>query len=499
MGEREEYLDELLKEIDDEKDQEGKAAEVWDDFDKEMEGIDEEDFLKEFEKSLGDDLDSNMETEFSKADTSESEFETELGLDDDSTSPDFMDSIDSIVNNVKSGNLDDGFGNGDLSLEESLKNFNEEDPVLDEIGQGFATDDSYMTNESEEIELPEEADEISEAEKLAREIEGLNLSDETSETNKAEREEESSAEEKKAQEESKKQEKKKGFFARLSAALFGEEEEEEVVAPKPAAATIPADIENLSEDELSALRALESQNSSSGEDDEAKKKQEKAEEKKALKEQKAQEKAEKKAAKQALKEQKAKEKAEKKALKLQKQEPVVKSKPLPKKPVVLIILFGLSIVVLVNLLSGVSGYNTALAEAKEYYAQGEYVEAYGCLNEKDIKEADLGFYDKVRLTAYMQQQLNSYDAYQSQNMYSEALSALICGVGRYDRFVAEATEAGVDKEYDKMFKNIEEKLSSNYQMSVDEARAIYVLEDKKEFTYAVYEIISELRLESEEE
>ena len=49
MGEREEYLDELLKEIDDEKDQEGKTAEVWDDFDKELEGIDEEDFLKELE------------------------------------------------------------------------------------------------------------------------------------------------------------------------------------------------------------------------------------------------------------------------------------------------------------------------------------------------------------------------------------------------------------------------------------------------------------------
>lgn len=496
MGEREEYLDELLKEIDDEKDQEGKTAEVWDDFDKELEGIDEEDFLKEFEKSLGDDLDSNMGTEFSKADTSDSELETEFGMDD-STSPDFMDSIDSIVNNVKNGNLDDGFGDGDLSIEESLKNFSEDDPALDEIGQGFASDDSYMVNTLEGMDEMGESEDISEAEKLAREIEGLNLDAEESEKKEAEPKKESSIEGENSLEEDTKKEKKKGFFARLSVALFGEEEEE--VVKKPAVEIAPSEIENLSEEEMSALLELENQNTSSEEEEEAKKKKEKEEEKKALKEQKAQEKAEKKAAKQALKEQKAKEKAEKKALKLQNQEPVVKSKPLPKKPVVLIVLFGLSIVVLVNLLSNLTGYSTALSEAKDYYAQGEYVEAYGCLNEKDMKEADLEFYNKVKLTAYLQQQLNSYDAYQSQNMYSEALAALICGVGRYDRFISDATEAGVDKEYNKMLQSIEEKLSSNYQMSVDEARVIYDLEDKQEFTYAVYGVISELGLQVEED
>lgn len=497
MSEREEYLDELLKEVDsasgDKKEQTSEEG-ILDNYDKELEGIDEDDFLQEFEKSLGEDLDTEIEAEFSNSSESDSELERELGLANDGTSADFMDNIDSIVNNVKSATLDDELSEGDLSIEESLKNFEEEDPDLDEIGREFVADtleESFPREETEESDLFSGEEELSEAEKLAREIESLNLGMEEEKPVEKKSEESVEAE---ASKESVEPKKKKSFFARLSAALFGEEEGD---IQRQMAAGVPADIENLSEDNLNELLELEKQNNVAAEAEEEKKKQQ-AEEKKVAKEQKAKEKEEKKAEKKALKEQKAKEKAEKKALMLQKQEPVVKSKPLPKKPVVLIVLFGLSIVILVNLLSGLIGYNTALSDAEDCYAQGEYVEAYGYLNEKDMKKSDLEFYNKVRLTSYLQQQLNSYDTYQGQKMYREALAALISSVGRYDRFNEEAAQSGVDKEYEKMLQKIEEALSSNYQMSLDEARTIYALDDKKELTYAVYDVIDKLGLAEEQ-
>ena len=159
----------------------------------------------------------------------------------------------------------------------------------------------------------------------------------------------------------------------------------------------------------------------------------------------------------------------------------------------------LSLVVLINLLSGLSGYNAAISDAKDYYQQGEYVSAFNCLDGKEMKKADKEFYEKAKLNAYLQQQIESYNTYQSQSMYNEALAALICGVGRYDRFIAEATTAGVDKEYNKMLQSIEEQLNSNYQMSVDDARAVYALDDKKEFTYAVADVINKLGLEKVEQ
>lgn len=501
MSEKEEYLDELLRDMDSSlAEKEGKTTEegILNNYDKEMEEIDEDEFLREFEKSLGDDLDSDMETEFLSSNRSSNDLEQELGLADDSMSMDFMDNIDQIVNNVKTGNLDETFGDGDLSIEESLKNFEEEDPDLDGIGQEFAMEDSYMVNtldEADEVQEPvgenelTGMEELSEAERLAREIEGLNLEAEDDKSSTKAAKNENTEEVNGSQEKDMKKE-KKGFFARLSTILFGEDEEE--IAEKVAIPLNPEDLENLSEENLEALMNLESQKAAEAEAEEKKRQEE--EEKKALKEQKAKEKAEKKAEKKALKDQKAKEKAQKKAMKQMNQEPVEKSKPLPKKPVALIILFGLSIVILVNLLSNLVGYNTAISDAEDYYAHGEYVEAYGCLYEKDVKDADLDLYNRIKLAAYLQQQWESYEAYQSQNMYSEALGSLICCVGRYDRFIDEAVKAGVDKEYDKMFQKIEEALSSQYQMSIEEARTIYAIDDKQDFTYAVYDVISELGL-----
>lgn len=497
LSEREEYLDDLLKEMDDKKGQRENIREdgTVDKYEKDLEGINEEDFLKEFEKTLGETSDTDIEAEISKDSKSDSELEQELGLDQSDSPSDFMDSIGSIVNDVKSSNTEDTLGDGDLPIDESLKNFAEEDPDLDGIGQEFNLSDGLddLNDISEKTESGETED-ISEAERLARKIEGLNLDMGEEPVQKATNEVSEKSEEPQKTEE---KGKKKGFFARLSAILFGEEEEEG--KKSKAEPLAPADIENLSEEELSALRELEGQTTVSEEDEEAKKKQEKAEQKKAEKEQKAQEKAEKKAEKKAAKEQKAKEKAEKKALKLQNQEPVVKSKPLPKKPVILIVLCCLSLVVLINLLSGLSGYNAAISDAKDYYQQGEYVSAFNCLDGKEMKKADKEFYEKAKLNAYLQQQIESYNTYQSQSMYNEALAALICGVGRYDRFIAEATTAGVDKEYNKMLQSIEEQLNSNYQMSVDDARAVYALDDKKEFTYAVADVINKLGLEKVEQ
>lgn len=495
MSEREEYLDDLLKEMDDKKGQKENVREdgTVDKYEKDLEGINEEDFLREFEKALGETFDTDIEAELSKDSKSDSQLEQELGLEQNDSSLDFMDSIDSIVKDVKLSDTEETFGDGDLSIDESLKNY-EEDAEFDQIGQEFGLSDGleHLTDTSEENN---EMEEISDAERLAREIEGLNLDMEDKSEEKKEDEVSRTSEELQTEEKSKGQ--KKGFFAKLSAMLFGEEEESKKKTKTPTSA--PADIENLSEEELGALRELESQTALAEEEEEARKKQEKAEEKKAAKEQKAQEKAEKKAEKKALKEQKAKEKAEKKALKLQNQEPVVKSKPLPKKPVILIVLCCLSLVILVNLLSGFSGYNTALSNAKNQYEQGDYVAAFNYLNGKEMKKADEAFYEKAKLNAYLQQQLESYQTYQSQSMYDEALAALIGGVGRYDRFLAEATTAGVDKEYNKMLQSIEEQLNNNYQMSVEEARAIYALNDKEEFTYAVSDVISKLGLEKVEE
>ena len=142
------------------------------------------------------------------------------------------------------------------------------------------------------------------------------------------------------------------------------------------------------------------------------------------------------------------------------------------------------------------GYTLSITQAKEYYDQGEYVEAYSCFDKgSKVKEVDEELYEKSRLTAYIQQPLNSYEVYQKQKMYSEALSALILGVGRYDRNAKEAASVGVSLEYDEMLSKIEKTLTKKYDMTLDQARELYAIREKEEYTLKLYDIIDKLGLE----
>jgi len=516
LNEREDYLDRLLRGMDGES--ENKDAE--DDFFSELGGVSQEaedDFLKEFEKSRA---------QWNNT----SEPEQDEGMDD----------IDQIMDHVKNsgleemeefGSLEDGT---DLSIDESLQNYTEEDEGLDHIGGGYDSDDSnvmvntmdhqdqgadYNPGEAnqelldmlsgigEEDSLGEEGfqqeenfslleedsmlgeeqqDSLNEpkssdaqqssegesvAESLARQLENLGLDME--EEDSLQRQESSKKKDKKKKKEASEEKgengEKLGFFQKLSKLLFDGEE-----------------LIELSEEETKELKEEESKKAAAAAEAKERKKQEQKEKK----EQKKQENAEKKALKEQKKQEKAKKKQEKKETMV-----IEKTKPLPKGPVFLIILLGLSLTLLIVLFTNQTGYSLSIAQAKEHYEQGEYVEAYACFNQKTkVRKADEELYQKARLTAYLQQPINSYQVYQKQKMHQEALSALILGVGRYDKNAYEASASGAAVEYDQMLDKIKKELKKKYKMTLDQARDLYSIREKGEYTMELYKIVEKLGL-----
>ena len=121
MNEREDYLDRLLRGVEEPGSEEAPGAEedffsgLSSAFSKET----EDDFLQAFEKSVSNTSDMGLDKDFDMGD------------------------IDQIVNNVKNGTLDDleQFGTLDdgldLSIDESLQNYAEEDNGFDDIGTGY--------------------------------------------------------------------------------------------------------------------------------------------------------------------------------------------------------------------------------------------------------------------------------------------------------------------------------------------------------------------------
>ncbi len=543
MNEREDYLDKLLRGVEGESETDHEEDDFFSQFGDPIADDDEDDFLKAFEKSK-----------------SKSHSDSGSGSGDDFD----LDDIDSIVSNIKNGTLDDleeagDLDNGrDLSIEESLKNFDDEDFGLNDVGAGYAdldaqpepeedfevntldedAENAYDSgNASQELldmlsemgddsQEPAAVDDLSSAdeenfkeegfddslldasaagqeemesstgvsgmEDLARQLESLGLdnledpgiADVQEELSEGDGKAPKTKKAKKSKDNAKEgaKEKKPGFFKRIGRVFFGEDDK----------IIDASDVENLSEEDKADLQKLADEETAK-----EKKKQEKTDQKAEKKEQKKKDKEEKKALKakaKAEKEAKPKKEKKKKDIKV-----IERSKPLPKGPVILIMLVGISLVILINLFSSQVGYMLSVAQARENYEQGNYVEAYSCFTQgAKVKPVDEELYNKARLTAYVQQQINSYRVYKKQNMHAEALSALILGVGRYDKNATEAAATGAAVEYDKMLSTLKKALKKQYHMTLDEARELYKIREKEEFTLEIYEIIDGLGLNAEE-
>lgn len=258
---------------------------------------------------------------------------------------------------------------------------------------------------------------------------------------------------------------KAGFFQRLSKAFFGEDEEE-VAVPEAGA------IEHISDENMQIL--MEMEQSAQGGKKEKKKKEKKKKEKKP-KEPKPK------------KEKKPKEPKPKKEKKPK--EPPVKTKPLPKVPVFLMFLLAASVVILVYLGSDLVGYNSGMSQARQVYDRGNYVEAYQLIRGMKVKDVDRAFYEKARLTSYLKQKENAYEGYAAKNMYPEALDALISIVGKYDKFLTDATQVGAEPEFTELLQFAEGNLSGVFQVSLEEAREVYGQGNRDDYTAMLYDLL----------
>ena len=286
---------------------------------------------------------------------------------------------------------------------------------------------------------------------------------------------------------------KEGFFAKLSKVLFGEDEEavkkEDAFDPVAQAAGAAA-IEELTDENLALLKELtvgvEEKPAEPEESPEEKKKREKKE----LKEKKAKEKKEKK-------EQKAKEKKEKKANKPKKEKKPKPPKepdntpPLPKVPVILILVMAASIFALIMVGTNLVGYSNAFAEAKSAYEKAEYVEAFAAVSGIEAKEADLETYEKYKVMAIVVSNYEGYEDLMSAELYDLALDSLVCTLGRYEKYKADAEVYGCMNELSAFVEKVENELNSTFGVSKDRALELYSYEEREDYSLALYQILEE--------
>lgn len=271
--------------------------------------------------------------------------------------------------------------------------------------------------------------------------------------------------------------KKKGFFAKLMDLLFGEDEEETASAVVEGA----DDLENISDENMEILKAMNDDKLTEPAGKKAKK-EKKKKEKKEKKEKQPKEK----------KEKKPREKKPKKEKKPKVRGP--KEKPLPKAPVRLIWIFALSIFALVFIGNTLLSYSNSISTAQTSFDRGAYVASYKELAGLKIRGGDEELYEKAKLLAGVQTELDAYYSMMEVRKFDLALDCLVRGLGRAELHRADAAELGIELQLNTVESELAMQLADQFNVTEAQAAELYAIDKRDDYSLALDAVLYALGL-----
>lgn len=268
----------------------------------------------------------------------------------------------------------------------------------------------------------------------------------------------------------------KGFLYKLKMIIFGPDDEDDEESAIPAGEDLSGiDLSGLSDEQLEIMKNL----SSDGAPEEAP-----ADGKKKKKEKKEKPPKEKK-------EKPPKPPKEKKEKKEKPPKEKDNTPPLPKKMIIIPLLLLCSILALI-----IGGTNTlsrglAISNAKKSLEAGDYVEAFTSMEGVEIKdEDDNALWTKVQILGAVQYKIDNYHIYMEQQMYDKALDSLVCALGRAKANESNAEYYGIYANLVVCEKEIINALSTQFNVTEEEALEVYALRRRTEYTHRIYDFLA---------
>lgn len=286
--------------------------------------------------------------------------------------------------------------------------------------------------------------------------------------------------EKKEAEEQTEKQKAPGFWERLFHFLTEEAQEESESSEEPEDQSETA-AENS--EELEAIPEKEEKNKKKNK--KGKKKREKSAEADENGEEGEEAQSDEKARK---KQEKARLKQEKKEKKLQQAEREKPVRVLSQKQLLILVAFCASLIACIVLFSYLLPDFSDKAAAREAYYAGDYEKAYELLYDKGTNASDTLIFNRARTVLTLDRKLSSYKNNRELGRKLEALDALLQGAGCYKELV-KTDEYGVKKELDGLYQQICESLQAEYGISSQEADEINTY-DSKTYTRKLDSVIN---------
>ena len=188
-------------------------------------------------------------------------------------------------------------------------------------------------------------------------------------------------------------------------------------------------------------------------------------------------------------EKKAAKKAAKEAEKAADTSPVI-----PMKAIIVFAIFGISVAVLVTVLSKTISSKLLFSAAEAAYNKGEYNDAYTKFSGLDLKGDDVLYLDRSRILGTLDLRLKQYEVSMKYKKYDMALDSLIMGIESYEKNREYAAELSISDVYDSFGKRIEDQLKDQFTLSKEEAHNIYNSKSRVEYSIRINRKLRELKL-----
>ena len=463
MGESEDYLDGLLNSVVKEAKENGESKgdsmqseeEFMKDFENEIASDgNEDDFLKQFEKEIDSDPSDkgNANDDLFFENVNDIVDGVKQEMQDKAQTEDSTDDLDALVKEAAAKEEAVAEEEKQVDHDQDLMDLLKSEDGLSDIGDMLNADEAGESIEDDGLSGFDDISEVSEDDEKPEETEAETAAEKP---------------------------KKEGFFAKLGKILFGEDEDEEEKTEEKVSLerTAMPDIEDLTDENLQILQSLE------GTPEAAEEPQEKEPTPEEIKAKKKEEKEQK--AKKPKKERPKKEKLPK--------EPDL-TPPLPKVPVILIFIMAASFFALVMIATNLLGYSNSFTEAADAYSKGNYEEAYQQVAGVNVKEADSGEYEKYKIIATIDSEYKAYESLMQGEVYDMALDSLIRAIGRCDKYEQDAATYGCAGEVEKIKAQAVEALAI-FGISEEDAMNLYGIEDRKEYSKEIYNVLTAAGLE----
>jgi hypothetical protein len=169
--------------------------------------------------------------------------------------------------------------------------------------------------------------------------------------------------------------------------------------------------------------------------------------------------------------------------------------PLPKGPVIMIVIMVASLAVLVMLGTNLLNYSSVVTQAKAAYTAQNYTESFKLLQGERIQKKDQELYNKLSTLAAVSSEYDSFLVFRNAGQEDVALDSLICSAGRYNLNLESAAEYGCQDELNALGDKIASALTESYGISMDEAIELYNQRNRTEYTVLLQRKLRELGLE----